>query len=45
VITLLAGRGVMLVGIDTPSVDPETSKALPANFLDDGQRLWLIDWE
>ena len=24
--TLLASRGVMLVGIDTPSVDPETSK-------------------
>ena len=31
VITLLAGRGVMLVGIDAPSVDPETSKALPAH--------------
>ena len=28
---LLAARGVMLVGIDTPSVDPETSKDLPAH--------------
>ncbi len=31
VIALLARNGVMLVGIDTPSVDPETSKALPAH--------------
>lgn len=30
-IELLASRGVMLVGIDTPSVDPETSKALEAH--------------
>ncbi len=28
---LLAGRGVLLVGIDTPSVDPATSAALPAH--------------
>ena len=28
---LLAGRGVLLVGIDTPSVDPATSSALPAH--------------
>jgi arylformamidase len=27
----LAAAGVMLVGIDTPSVDPETSKLLPAH--------------
>ena len=27
-VALLAARGVMLVGIDTPSVDPETSKTL-----------------
>ena len=25
------GAGVVLVGVDTPSVDPETSKALPAH--------------
>ncbi|MFM8745695.1 MAG: arylformamidase [Aestuariivirga sp.] len=31
VIALLARNGVMLVGIDMPSVDPETSKALPAH--------------
>ena len=31
VIELLASRGVLLVGIDTPSVDPETSKALEAH--------------
>ncbi|MBI2718340.1 MAG: arylformamidase [Rhizobiales bacterium] len=30
-VELLAARGVTLVGIDTPSVDPETSKALPAH--------------
>ena len=30
-IELLAARGVSLVGIDTPSVDPETSKDLPAH--------------
>ena len=30
-ITLLAARGVMLVGIDAPSVDPETSKALESH--------------
>lgn len=28
---LLAAHGVMLVGIDTPSVDPETSQTLPAH--------------
>ena len=28
---LLAGRGVLLVGIDTPSDDPATSSALPAH--------------
>ena len=31
-IELLASRGVMLVGIDTPSVDPETSKDLPSHM-------------
>lgn len=31
VIELLATRDVVLVGIDTPSVDPETSKDLPAH--------------
>lgn len=30
-VELLASRGVRLVGIDTPSVDPETSKALEAH--------------
>lgn len=30
-IGMLASRGVRLVGIDTPSVDPETSKDLPAH--------------
>lgn len=30
-IALLASCGAVLVGIDTPSVDPETSKALPAH--------------
>ena len=30
-LALLAARGVMLVGIDTPSVDPATSSALPAH--------------
>lgn len=30
-VELLASRGVMLVGIDTPSVDPETSKTLAAH--------------
>lgn len=29
---LLASRGVRLVGIDTPSVDPETSKDLPSHM-------------
>jgi arylformamidase len=30
-VNLLAQHGVVLVGIDTPSVDPETSKDLPAH--------------
>jgi arylformamidase len=30
-VELLASRGVVLVGIDTPSVDPETSKSLEAH--------------
>lgn len=29
---LLAAKGVVLVGIDTPSVDPETSKELPSHM-------------
>lgn len=37
----LASRGVGLVGIDTPSVDPETSKDLPAHTaaFDAGMRI------
>jgi arylformamidase len=31
-VALLARKGVTLVGIDTPSVDPETSKELPAHM-------------
>ena len=31
VVELLAARGVLLAGIDTPSVDPETSKDLAAH--------------
>ncbi|WP_421696029.1 arylformamidase [Aestuariivirga sp.] len=31
VVQLLASKGVVLVGIDTPSVDPETSKSLDAH--------------
>ncbi len=31
-VKLLASRGVVLVGIDTPSVDPETSKELPSHM-------------
>jgi arylformamidase len=31
-VELLAARGVTLVGIDTPSVDPETSKTLDAHM-------------
>jgi arylformamidase len=31
-VELLAKRGVILVGIDTPSVDPETSKDLPSHM-------------
>jgi arylformamidase len=31
-VELLASRGVLLVGIDTPSVDPETSKGLPSHI-------------
>jgi arylformamidase len=30
-VEMLAARGILLVGIDTPSVDPETSKALEAH--------------
>jgi arylformamidase len=30
-VRLLASRGVLLVGIDTPSVDPDTSKTLEAH--------------
>lgn len=31
-VELLAAKGVVLVGIDTPSVDPETSKELPSHM-------------
>jgi arylformamidase len=31
-VELLAAKGVVLVGIDTPSVDPETSKTLAAHY-------------
>ena len=31
-VELLAARGVLLVGIDTPSVDPETSSELGAHM-------------
>lgn len=31
-VELLASKGVVLVGIDTPSVDPETSKTLAAHL-------------
>ncbi len=31
-VDLLAARGAVLVGIDTPSVDPETSKDLPSHM-------------
>lgn len=31
-VEMLAARGVVLVGIDTPSVDPETSKTLDAHM-------------
>jgi arylformamidase len=31
-VELLASKGVVLVGIDTPSVDPETSKTLDAHM-------------
>jgi len=31
-ITLLAGAGVILVGIDTPSIDPEDSKTMNAHL-------------
>jgi arylformamidase len=31
-VDLLASRGAVLVGIDTPSVDPETSKDLPSHM-------------
>ena len=30
---LLAEQGVKLIGVDVPSVDPETSKALPAHMM------------
>ena len=32
-VEMLAARGVTLVGIDTPSVDPETSKDLPSHMV------------
>jgi arylformamidase len=31
-VALLAAHGVTLVGVDAPSVDPETSKSLPAHM-------------
>ena len=31
-VEMLASRGVTLVGIDTPSIDPETSKTLPSHM-------------
>ena len=30
-IDLLAARGVLLIGVDTPSLDPETSKTMDAH--------------
>ena len=32
VITLLAGRGAKLIGVDTPSLDPEDSKTMDAHL-------------
>jgi arylformamidase len=31
-VTLLNQRGVKLIGVDTPSIDPETSKELPSHM-------------
>ena len=40
---LLASRGVVLVGIDTPSVDPETSKDLPSHMACRGASLRILE--
>ena len=42
-VDLLASRGVVLVGIDTPSVDPETSKDLPSHMACRGASLRILE--
>jgi arylformamidase len=39
----LAGRGVRLIGVDAPSVDPETSKDLPSHMVCRAHDLRIIE--
>lgn len=42
-VRLLASRNVVLVGIDTPSVDPETSKELPSHMAARGADMRILE--
>ena len=42
-IALLARRGVKLIGIDTPSLDPETSKTMDAHHAVRDHRLAILE--
>ncbi|MEP3277722.1 MAG: arylformamidase [Stappiaceae bacterium] len=42
-IKLLAERGVTLIGVDVPSVDPETSKELPAHMMARDQNMHIVE--
>ncbi len=42
-IDLLASHGVVLVGIDSPSMDPETSKTLPAHHAIRRHRMAILE--
>ncbi|TWI87463.1 kynurenine formamidase [Roseibium hamelinense] len=42
-LTLLADRGVKLLGVDVPSVDPETSKDLPSHMVARARDLRILE--
>ena len=42
-VQLLANHGVQLVGVDTASVDPSTSKTLPAHMAVNANRMTILE--
>ncbi len=42
-IEMLAEKGVKLIGVDVPSVDPETSKTLPAHMMAREKKMHIVE--